>query len=794
MADSLGNLNMSDMKWIGEPLDVAGQYQKGVNLAEQGQRMQQSADMHPLKMEDAKARTNLVKQQGEYNTRTMDSRVGLSESMARLKETAASIAENTQGAQEDRMRALSRQELVNADVMEATVGNKILGENALHQRNVTNQEINLANKENAIKQFSYETEMMASRNRLAQGTEKQRMSSFLNQAERAEEEHIRWETQGAAVGFQLRALDNMTLQELDNYHIPSSITNAGRRAEIQQHLAALKGTERYNDHKAAQDALDDTTAKRALVYSKAQAEMPASTFGILGLDDPAKYGEKLFVNPDGTRKQLGEVMLDNLIASEAALKGLSEANKQKLIAGMRADPSARRGIRPAPGATETGKYGSTYNGVFVLDKEGIAEAGKMKAEHARAVKHSEHMLATTYNMGLKSIDKEGNWIYENNQILRADQQSNVKELILKRREEWIAAAGLDGMGNPKTIPATVGRQIAVDATTEVGLGGMPIFMNHADAKAGGARPGSTFLNPRTGIISTMPKASSATAGEGQEGQDDELTDEERINAGLPHNARVVTLDNGKKEVRYFAPDTTKQTGLGYEAGGDADVMLGVGGFSREEFNDLMSDPNIEDSELFEKRGEVFDKVYAKLKTVPDKFKSFKNSDGKTVTSEMLQRRFARHMTKMAIESNYKTHSASGRGYDNVSLRDDYDYDSKTSRLFSQVKQDFAVNKAALRNDLTEVLFGESFGFLNDAEQVSWDNLAKLRAAIKKNPKGWHKTFKIKEDPAGPDRISGKINSKVTVDNHKEIEKMMRSLDEYRYYIFALDAVKFGPNE
>ena len=105
MASSLGNLNMSDMKWIGEPLDVVGQYQKGVNLAEQGQRMKQSAEMHPLKMEDTKARTSLVKQQGEYNLRTMDSRVGLSDSMARLKETAASISENTQGAQEDIIQA-----------------------------------------------------------------------------------------------------------------------------------------------------------------------------------------------------------------------------------------------------------------------------------------------------------------------------------------------------------------------------------------------------------------------------------------------------------------------------------------------------------------------------------------------------------------------------------------------------------------------------------------------------------------------------------------------------------------
>jgi hypothetical protein len=215
----------------------------------------------------------------------------------------------------------------------------------------------------------------------------------------------------------------------------------------------------------------------------------------------------------------------------------------------------------------------------------------------------------------------------------------------------------------------------------------------------------------------------------------------------------------------------------------------VGGYTTAEFNDRLNSPNIGDAEIWEKRGEVFGKVYDKLKTVPHMLKPYKASGGKVVTSDVRQRRLARYMTRMAIESQYKTGSAL-----QYMFRDDYDVDSKTSRLFKQVSQDFKVNKAEAREELTELMFGTSYGGLNDSEQISWDNLAKLRAAIKGYPKGWYKKFNIKENPTGPDFLGGKIKSKVTADNHKKIEMHMRSLDEYRQYIFALDAVKFGPNK
>jgi hypothetical protein len=62
MANTLGNLSLSDMKWLGEPLDAAKSFQQGANLVEQKQRIQQSAELQPLRVETARQGISLAKQ------------------------------------------------------------------------------------------------------------------------------------------------------------------------------------------------------------------------------------------------------------------------------------------------------------------------------------------------------------------------------------------------------------------------------------------------------------------------------------------------------------------------------------------------------------------------------------------------------------------------------------------------------------------------------------------------------------------------------------------------------------
>ena len=57
------NPQINDMAWFGKPADPVGSFQKGMNLAEQSQRMSQSADMHPLKMADLQSQTDYRSQQ-----------------------------------------------------------------------------------------------------------------------------------------------------------------------------------------------------------------------------------------------------------------------------------------------------------------------------------------------------------------------------------------------------------------------------------------------------------------------------------------------------------------------------------------------------------------------------------------------------------------------------------------------------------------------------------------------------------------------------------------------------------
>ena len=154
MANTLGNLSLSDMKWLGTPADPIGSYQKGVNIAEQRQRMGQSADMHPLKMEALSQQTSLAAQRERHATKmnpllqarqgidnqnaitqgklmsdqhalnegTLDSRKSLMDSLAKTKKLAHDTAQRTQG--DDILIKKAQRELmeINAELARATKG------------------------------------------------------------------------------------------------------------------------------------------------------------------------------------------------------------------------------------------------------------------------------------------------------------------------------------------------------------------------------------------------------------------------------------------------------------------------------------------------------------------------------------------------------------------------------------------------------------------------------------------------------------------------------------------------
>jgi hypothetical protein len=163
MADSLGNLSMDDMKWLGEPVDVAGSFQKGMNLSGQYQKMKQSGEMHPLRKEAARAdiayktgqtslakqregqldkmnpllvtqqqTTNAIKEQERIKSEDANAFWGtvkghatsLYKSKAGAAETGAELAAGTLQANKDRAKAEARSAVSAARVAVGTEGAK----------------------------------------------------------------------------------------------------------------------------------------------------------------------------------------------------------------------------------------------------------------------------------------------------------------------------------------------------------------------------------------------------------------------------------------------------------------------------------------------------------------------------------------------------------------------------------------------------------------------------------------------------------------------------------------------
>ena len=658
MASSLGNLNMSDMKWIGEPLDVVGQYQKGVNLAEQGQRMQQSADMHPLKMDDAKARTNLVKQQGEYNTRTMDSRVGLSDSMARLKETAASIAENTQGAQEDIVQARSMQDMVNAKVAEATILSKTDATRSTNLMAVQRQERDLFTDAAQKKNTLAVADINHSNAYVAQKTQDNKIEMYGYQVGAAgREADIQkrnlddYNTQLPNMRIELNAISNMSYADLKDYEIPSGISHATHRAEIERHRATRRGTDAHADYQREINQANNLDQQHKTRQLGVQNKLNATTRTIL--DIPGAIGVMYrFRNDSGTLNQAGEAMLDKLEASSAVYDKLSAANKEVI----RQEMHSYRGMSQFPtgqGETLTGKYGADYNGQLILDAKGIAKANEMLVGQERAAELSQSKWAAQV-LGLdpETMDAKGNITRKRGMPTRTDVLEAVTKEITSITERVVDEKSLT---SETELTEEDLIKIRTEAFRNVDAGLIPRGTNAADILGVGAggtygtagqalrRPVSTVA-PSTG---TPPTSSTSISG------------------GTPAGPPAPSLAPGVLAVNQppaHAWNNSKATG------GNDDVMIGKGGYTPKEFDNAQAgNTSGDDAKMWKVRQEVFEESKAMLKGVG------------THQQNVLD---ARYMTKLAIKSKYKTTRT--LGLKGRWLRDDFDYDSHPSKLLEQV--------------------------------------------------------------------------------------------------------------
>jgi hypothetical protein len=679
----LGNLNMSDMKWIGEPLDVVGQYQKGVNLAEQGQRMQQSADMHPLKMEDTKARTNLVKQAGEYNLRTMDSRVGLSDSMARLKQTAASISENTQYAQEDIITARGMQDMVNAQVAEATILSKTDATRSTNLMAVQRQQRDLDTNAAQIRNTRAVADINHSNAYVAQQTQDNKIKMYGHQvgaAGRVAEIDKRnlddYNAQLPNMQIELNGISNMSYADLKDYEIPADISHAAHRLEIGRHLAQRKGTDLAADYQREINQANNLDQQRLTRQLGVQNKLNDTTGAILELKDT--YGNPLFRNVDSdTLTPAGVAMLGKLERSSVVYDKLNASNKAEIRNAMR----QHRGMSLFPtglGETLTGQYGAEYDTQIVLDEAGIAKANEMLVGQDRAAKISQNVFGATLGLRISEM-KDGVMTFSNGAVMDNSKRTEISKLILARRKEWITAAGPDDEGNDKAIPDSVGRNIATAVAGEVGLAGMTVAGSFNSARAAGLQPGSPFIDPRTGKISIIPKTTGAGG--------------------------TTVLK------KTLPPKSTQLTG-------DAnDLMMGVGGYTTKEAmaKAIKRDEDGSDGN-WAARGFIFNGVRGKLTQGSD---AIKDAD-------------ARFITSLVIGNEWKTGHGVGAAFKWV-FQDDPDAEDNPTEIMKYVVPHGREKQREAMDALKIAVFGEDILTIDQGKVITNDQLVRLTSAVKKHP-------------------------------------------------------------
>lgn len=169
------NPQINDMAWFGKPADPVGSFQKGMNLAEQSQRMSQSADMHPLKMADMKsataardANTNLSKQSYDFNELTKADRVSSVNALSRMQQVSAGIAENTQKAVESLKNSQAWNQSRSDDIRKKVkVELEVQAKEAGLNRTITNQWVNEQTKQGQVDQFNQRTNLLGQQVRAA---------------------------------------------------------------------------------------------------------------------------------------------------------------------------------------------------------------------------------------------------------------------------------------------------------------------------------------------------------------------------------------------------------------------------------------------------------------------------------------------------------------------------------------------------------------------------------------------------------------------------------------------------
>ena len=370
------NPQINDMAWFGKPADPVGSFQKGMNLAEQSQRMSQSADMHPLKMADlqsataardantnlakqsyeygqktmdskvqaAKYSTNLLGQQVEFGSRTMDARVGMTDSLRSLRDAQAQVAQGSIEA--DKMLRDATANLANtrAKIAEDTIDSAKKAQQAANNQAVLDYDTNKRTQDAkilGIKANAQLTNLSAKFAEAVQPTKiahAQRMYKF----DIAKADHVEWGQRNIESKHdreeRSRNIAENNIFELQTYHqngYHDMVVNFDPDPSLteDQKARVLAEKTRLSQNKSAQEAIaqrDIGAVQR--MSTQASADSKVSKFD----EDVREEFRSRFVGADGfytadglaainryedsleLKKQIGEDEFDKLVANATA--------------------------------------------------------------------------------------------------------------------------------------------------------------------------------------------------------------------------------------------------------------------------------------------------------------------------------------------------------------------------------------------------------------------------------------------------------------------------------------------
>lgn len=453
---ALGNISLSDMPWLGKPADPAESFARGMaqgqsfasrkqDAAAKQQAMEQSAEMHPLKMADMASNTAYRDAITDYNVSSKDARIEGINLVNRARELQNNYNDQTM---EDRVSLMGLRVRQGEDDLE-------------HFRK--------------LRPLQYEAQSLAN---TARGYDISRAAIQLaDQSQRSAvnaQSLEKYQSEQGAVTEQLTLLQDLTEEQLANYVPPVSITHPAQRAKLTRYVAERRGTKQYEDYAydAAQDRLDQTAINNQ--RRKEDLDLGQSYTGILNIRDP-RSGLHLLREPNGELTHAGYQLRQEMIKSKPLWDQLTPA-EQREIRGNRHSSNYQK----PTGATSHGQYFSDYNGQTILNPDGREVAKQMlKARQSAAM---EAQVGAMRDFGLiPTASKDGKISYEldPNAKARRDRLHEIADGIMEAK--------------PETTPAEAYKQALVRMEVE-NVRVVSGFINRREAKNLGLEEGQVVLS------------------------------------------------------------------------------------------------------------------------------------------------------------------------------------------------------------------------------------------------------------------------------------------------------------